>query len=101
MGIDCTIKLPAHARINDVATVVGILAGLPVRRTVIAPGQTATKTPEGVSVTPSNSIGVAKIEFESPTFGPHFVYYFFEGADGKREVLPDPSLFPGFGPLPD
>lgn len=32
MGVDCRIKLPAAARIRDVADVIGALAGFPMHK---------------------------------------------------------------------
>lgn len=96
MSIDCAIKLPAYVRISDVATAMGILAGLPVQRRLVAShGYIATARPEGLILTATDTVGVAKIEFRSPLFGFHHVLYFLEADndDGGREMLPPSTAF--------
>jgi hypothetical protein len=85
MSVSCHVLLPARARINDVAQVMGILAGLKPRREIYV-------TVSGATVDPSRCLApMVEIILREPEgkalidgAAVHTCYYHFEGRGGKR-----------------
>lgn len=113
MSVDCKIELPALAGIDDVCTVMGILAGLPfVREELTTPQKTGTfagydtdpywfvKVPGATINTKYSPNGTAQIHLEGPMVDGeemHHVLYFYEHVSRERTsmrmIMPKSTAF--------
>lgn len=94
MSTNTRIILPTDVRIDDVATVIGKLAGLPAVKK--DSDKSFFTSINGVKIIPSSMAEMAEIVLEGNMIDKqkkHFVYYFFEGEHGKREICPKSTAF--------
>lgn len=66
MGVGCKAILPEHARVSDVADVIGILAGLPFERATFESGEGTHVWVHGILVRGTECPGMAMIELRGP-----------------------------------
>ena len=97
MGVDCNINLPGNVRVNDVADLIGIAAGLPARKHDLDYKGAWTVRVDGVKVENACVVGLVDINLSGKMIDgqkDHTVFYHFEddGSSG-RCLLPRSTAF--------
>jgi hypothetical protein len=98
MGVNARLFLPCNTAIENVATAIGILAGLPANKRVlpnIRPNAWYVAVP-GVEMESCNTpslVMCAMIKFVTPNGVPHVVIYHFETETGERLLMPRSTPF--------
>lgn len=85
MSVDCNIALPGRVEVDDVANVIGVLAGLPVRLEPLGEDSIVSRV-DGVKIETSDVHGMVQITLSGELADgehTHFVYYHFEGTFGR------------------
>lgn len=88
MGVDCRISLPGAVRVKDVATFIGISAGLPVTAIILPGGGTYAKV-KGIEVLPCGQSlpECCYIEWTDLCGEGRQIMYHFEGDDGAERII--------------
>lgn len=95
MSVNVRIQLPDKARINNVAKVIGIAAGLPAVYHKFDDIKNGYVEVDGIEVSPSSVPQCAEITWrEGVDLGDsRYVLYHFEWSDGGRGLLPPSTPF--------
>ena len=92
MGVNCKITLPPAARLQDVADVIGALAGMPCKQRDFGKGLKGWAAHvDGVTAESIKGLPTcANIEFDSPVDGSrhHVMYHFEWDRHGNRGLMP-------------
>lgn len=87
MGVDCRISLPSDTRVDDVATVIGILAGN--KKYWEQSGKAKWVMAENVKAQPSTMAECAEIVITSPVLNSHVLFFYeWDGPLGYRGMSP-------------
>lgn len=92
MGVNVVIQLPDRARLGDVATVIGIAAGLPYRYESLRDSATYYVSVDEIKTSSSSMPECARITWGKGDNLKHVLYH-FEGEDGGRELSPPSTPF--------
>ena len=100
MGVDTKLTLPGNVRVQDVAKVMGVLAGLKPEQYSIAGSKGVFVRVDGATVGTTHSAYMAEIELSAPDGHTlidgersHSVLYFFEDEGGRRLLMPKSTPF--------
>lgn len=86
MGVNCRLHLPGNVRIRDVANVIGVLSGLPVRRR-----ESGGVDVDGVEVRDTGEPSMAQIKLYGRMVDgevSHETFYHFEGHGTSKLMTP-------------
>ena len=98
MGVNCRLLLPGNVRVDDVAMVLGKLAGLPAEEYSLGSGSVHCRV-NGASVVQTGAVTMVEIQLFSPPSVRHLVdgdtshtaYYHFESGHGSSRLMMPPS----------